>query len=187
MEERYPLGQMGELKITAGKSVAAGFMLLAAALSLLGLTFFRLRPGAAVTGGLLGAILHYASELWHQAGHARAARHTGYPMESVHLWGLLGKSIYPDDEPPLPDELHVERAMGGPRASAALAVAGGLLALMTRPRGGITHLLAVWLALENWLVFTIGALLPMPFIETDGEVLRRYRDNHRRRMVTIQE
>ena len=187
MDERYPLGHMSELEITAGKSAAGGFALLAAVLSLLGLTLFRLRPGAAVTGGLLGAILHYLSELWHQAGHARAAQRTGYPMEGVHLWGLLGTSIYPDDEPPLPDEMHVERAMGGPRASAMLAALGGLLALVIRPKGSLIHLLAIWLALENWLVFTIGALLPLPFMETDGEVLRRYREHHRRRMVTIQE
>lgn len=178
---------MGELEITAGKSAAGGFALLAAVLSVLGLAFCRLRPGAAVTGGLLGAILHYGSELWHQAGHARAAKRTGHPMEGVHLWGLLGTSIYPNDEPPLPDEVHVARAMGGPRASAILTVVGGLLALVIRPKGGVAQLLAVWLALENWLVFTIGAMLPLPFMETDGEALRRYRENHRRRMVTIQE
>jgi hypothetical protein len=26
--------------------------------------------------------LHWLSELWHQKGHARAAKRTGYPMEA---------------------------------------------------------------------------------------------------------
>lgn len=187
MNEKYLLGRIGNLEVTAEKSAAGGFALLTIVLSLVGLTAFRLRPGAAVTGGLLGAALHFASELWHQAGHARAAERTGFPMAGVHLWGVLGTSVYPDDEPPLPDEVHVERAVGGPRASAMLAALSGLLVLVTRPLGGVIHLLAVLLSLENWLVFTIGAMIPLPFMETDGEVVRRYRARHRRRMITVQE
>ena len=60
-----------------------------------------------------------------QLGHARAAEQVGYPMEGVHLWGVLGTSVYPTDEPELPAEVHVERALGGPKASAVLAVAAG--------------------------------------------------------------
>jgi hypothetical protein len=187
MNERYSLGQLGNLKITADRSAARGFILLWAILSIVGLVLFRLKPRAALAGGLLGATLHLASELWHQMGHARAAERTGHPMRGVHLWGLLGASIYPADEPQLPDEVHVARAVGGPQASAVLAVAGGLLALVTRPWGGAAHMAATILALDNLLVFTLGAFLPMPFMETDGEVIWRYVYGHRKHRVLVQE
>ncbi len=185
MSQRYPIGKIGKLDITADASAAAGGLLLWAVLSAAGRVVFRLRPGAALTGGLIAAALHFLSELWHQAGHARAAEATGYPMTGVHLWGVLGTSVYPRDEPELPGEIHVARAMGGPRASARLAVAGGVVALLTWPLGGIVRMTATLFALENWLIFTLGAFIPLPFMETDGTILQRYRQNHRKRALTI--
>lgn len=187
MRQRYPIGKIGKLDITADTSAAAGGLLLWVVLGLIGRRLFGLRSTAALTGGLLATGLHFLSELWHQAGHARAASETGYPMTGVHLWGVLGASIYPPDEPELPGEIHVTRAMGGPRASARLAVAGGLLALLTWPLGGIAHMVALLFALENWLVFTLGAFIPLPFMETDGTILQRYRQSHRKRTLTIPE
>jgi hypothetical protein len=187
MYNRHRLGKVGQLELTADRTAAGGLLLLWAIFSALGLKFFRLRPGAALTGGFLAAALHFLSELWHQSGHARAAEQTGYPMQGVHLRGVLGASLYPDDEPPLPGEIHVERALGGPKASALLAAAGGLLALVARPNGGIAYMVAALLALENLLIFTLGAFIPLPFFETDGETLRRYLRSHRKRMVVVQE
>lgn len=187
MRERYPLGHVGKLAVTAEPSAAGGALLLWAVFALLGRFVFRLRPGTAVAGGLLATALHYLSEFWHQTGHARAAEQTGYPMTGVHLWGILGASVYPDDEPELPAEIHVERALGGPRASAVLAAAGALPALATRPLGGLGHMIPALFALENALIFSAGALIPMPFMETDGSTLRRYLRSHRKRMVVIQE
>lgn len=187
MNERYSLGKIGKLNVTADPSAAGSFFLLWPLFSIIGLKFFRLKPGAALAGGLLSAALHFVSEMWHQMGHARAAESAGYPMEGVHLWGVLGTSVYPPDEPQLPAEIHVERALGGPRASALLAAAGGLLALVTRPISGLATTVATLLALENLLVFTLGAFLPLPFLETDGTTLKRYRDSHRKRMVIVQE
>jgi hypothetical protein len=68
-----------------------------------------------------------------------------------------------------------------------LAAAGAALALMTRPTGGIAHMLASLFALENALIFTVGAFVPMPFMETDGGTIRRYRRSHRKRMIVVQE
>jgi hypothetical protein len=187
MKKRYSLGKIDDLEITAAPSAAGGLALLWAVFGLLGWKLFRLKPAAALTGGLLAAILHFLSELWHQGGHARAARLTGFPMTGVHLIGVLGASKYPRDEPPLPDEVHVQRAMGGPRASALLAALAGLLALLTRRAGGIPFMLATLAALENLLVFTLGAFLPMPFMETDGGTLLRHRDGFRKQMIVIQE
>lgn len=187
MNERHSLGKVGKLDITAATSAGLGFFLLWGVFGLLGRKLFRLGPGAALTGGLLAAAMHFVSEMWHQMGHARAAERTGYPMDGVHLWGVLGTSVYPADEPDLPPEVHVERALGGPRASVLLALAGGLLAVVVRPISGLATMVATLFALENFLVFTVGAFFPLPFMETDGTTLKHYRDSHRKRMVIIQE
>ena len=187
MNGRFSLGKIGKLDITGEPSAAAGFLLLWAVFGWLGSKLFRLKPGAAATGGLLAAALHFVAEMWHQLGHARAAEQTGYPMEGVHLWGVLGTSVYPADEPQLPAAVHVERALGGPRASAALTVATGVLAVLVRPFSRLAFMIASIFALENSLIFTIGAFLPLPFMETDGTTLQRYRAEHRKRMVIIQE
>ncbi len=187
MKERYPLGKIGGLELTGGPSAAAGLALLWVVLSAVGLKIFRLPPAAALTGGFFAAALHLFSEIWHQMGHARAARHTGNPMDGVHLWGVLGASVYPADEPPLPGEIHIERALGGPRASAWLAGLGGLMTLATRPIGGVAYMISLLFALENLLVFTLGAFIPLPFMETDGTIVRRYWDSYRKQMVVIQE
>lgn len=187
MIEKYSLGKIGKLNISAEPSAAGSFFLLWPLFSFLGLKVFRLKPGSALIGGLLAATLHFVSEMWHQMGHARAAERTGYPMEGVHLWTVLGTSVYPSDEPELPPEVHVDRALGGPRASAFLVLVGGLVALISRPFSSLTYMLGTVFALENLIIFTLGAFLPLPFMETDGTTLKRYRDTHRKRMVIIQE
>jgi len=169
--------------IRASPSAGVGALLLVAAFGFAGRRLFRLSPGEAMAGGVLATALHFLSELWHQKGHARAAARTGHPMTGVRLWGVLGTSLYPPDEPALPDEVHVARALGGPRASAWLAGAGTLAAVLAWPVGGIARMVSTLFALENWLVFSLGAFLPMPFMETDGTTMlrhrRRGRHNHR--------
>jgi len=187
MNKRFPLGKLGKLDITTEPSAAGGFLLLWVAFGLLGAKLFRLKPGAAATSGLLAAALHFIAEMWHQLGHARAAEESGYPMEGVHLWGVLGTSMYPDDEPELPAEVHVARALGGPKASAGLAAVAGLLAALVHPFSRLAFMVASIFALENSLIFTIGAFLPLPFMETDGTTLQRYRAEYRKRMIIIQE
>ena len=181
-----------KLTISAAPSAVGGALLLTAVFGFVGRRVFRLTPEAALAGGALAAALHFVSELWHQSGHARAAAQTGYPMTGVHLWGVLGTSLYPPDEPELPSEVHARRALGGPRASAVFAVAGALLALATRPIGGVAHgsvahMVSTLFALENLFVFSAGALVPLPFMETDGTTLRRHRQPRRPRRVVVQE
>lgn len=87
----------------------------------------RLPAKQAAPASLAAVLLHWASVLAHHAGHATASRTTGFTMSGVRLWGLLGSSLYPADEPPLPTAIHVRRALGGPVAS--LALGGALVAL----------------------------------------------------------
>jgi hypothetical protein len=185
-DQPYTIGRLQDVDITAERSAFAGSALLWLALSLVGLRLFRLRPGAALAGGFIGVVLHLLSEVWHQLGHARAAKATGHPMDRIHLWAVLGTSVYPAGEGPLPGDVHVRRALGGPKASAGLTGAAGLLALLAWPVGGLARMVTTVFALDNFLVFTAGALLPLPFPETDGVVLLRHL-NEGTRPVVIQE
>lgn len=178
------LGKIDGIPITAERSVLAAALALWVGFAVLGRRVWRLKAGAAVAGGLLATLLHFASEIWHQMGHARAARRTGYPMSGVHLWAALGTSVYPPDEPIVPDEVHVARALGGPRASLVLTLVGSILALLAWPLRSMVSMVLAILALDNLLVFTLGALLPLKIIETDGDALIRHR---RRRTIVIKE
>lgn len=170
---RQPLPS--QFTISAAPSAGVGALLLTLIFSFLGRRLFRLSPSAALAGGTLATALHFLSELWHQQGHARAAARAGYPMTGVRLWGVLGTSLYPPDEPELPNEVHVARALGGPLASAWLTGAGALATLLMWPVGGVARMVSALFALENLLVFTLGAFLPLPFMETDGTTLLRHR------------
>ncbi len=185
--ERNKVGNIGRLEITADKSVVGGAAALFVVLTMAALKLFRLSPGKAVAGGLIGTALHVFSELWHQGGHARAARQTGYPMEGVDLYTVLGASRYPADEPPLPSQVHIKRALGGPRASAILAAAAAMLALLVRPGRTLRGFISLFLAVDNLAVFTIGAMTPLPIIETDGDTILREIRRQRPHNIVIQE
>jgi len=122
--------------------------------------------------GLLVVALHWASAIWHQLGHAWVARRVGHPMIGLDLWLLLSTALYPMDEPELPAGVHISRALGGPLASLALTLLSGLLLLVARTEDGVLWWVLVFLFLDNLLVFTLGALLPLGF--TDGSTLLRW-------------
>ena len=169
MQRVFHIGRLGSLEISARPSVLPAFLLLWAVLSALGLWVLHLPPSIALVGGLSAAFLHYISALWHQFCHSFAARLTGHPMTGVQFWGALSTSIYPENEGILPAAVHVRRALGGPAGSLALSVLAGILSLALRPVDGVRMWEAVFLFIDNLLVFTIGALLPLGF--TDGSTL----------------
>lgn len=128
-----------------------------------------LSVGATIVMGVLFTLLHWLGEWLHQMGHALAARRVGYPMQRIRTWYALAAGLYPKDEPPLPAETHIRRALGGPAMSLFLSVVGAVLVGVLRPLGGIPYYLAVFFALENFFVFFLGAFLPLGF--TDGSTL----------------
>jgi hypothetical protein len=170
MRKEYPLARLGGFRVSADASAVAGALglwaLLAAGVRAMGVPW-----GRAVRVGLVTSAVHWASECWHQGGHALAARSTGYPMTGLRFWTVLSASVYPADEPALPARVHLRRALGGPLASALLTVALGLLWRATPPAQHRRHALARFAFWENLLVFTLGALLPLGF--TDGSTIRR--------------
>jgi hypothetical protein len=171
MPQTIRLGRLAGLQLSARPSALYSSLLLWVLFAVLG-WFLFLDLAVAVLFGLLCTLLHWLSDLVHQLGHARAARHTGYPMTGLRLWFIFSQSLYPSDEPPLPGRVHVRRALGGPPASILLGCLAGLLALLS-PAGGFIWWLLLVVALDNWLVLGFGAFLPLGF--TDGSTLLTWR------------
>jgi hypothetical protein len=167
----YPLGRIGGFRVSADSSALVGAPLLWAVLAA-GVRAMGVPWGRAVRVGLVTSGVHWASELWHQGGHALAARSAGYPMTGLRFWTILSASVYPADEPALPARIHIRRALGGPLASALLTVAMGLLWRATPRTQHRRHALARFAFWENLIVFTLGALVPLGF--NDGSSLRHW-------------
>lgn len=165
------IGRVAGIELSAGPSALVGSLLLWAGAA----AFARFTLGhsvaAALVAGVLVVALHWLADLVHQFSHAYAAWRVGYPMRGIRLWWVLSTSLYPEDEPALPPIVHVRRAMGGPTGSAILtAVAGLLLLALHGLAGDLWWVLAVFF-LDNLLVLTLGAFLPLGF--TDGSTLLR--------------
>ena len=172
----YRLGSIGGMQLSATPAALGGSLGLWATLTAVGVGPLGLPVARAIAAGLAAVALHWASAIVHQLGHAWAARRAGHPMVGARLGfaGLLGTSRYPPDEPPLPPAIHLQRALGGPLASLLLSLAAGALVLALSPvrrRARTGWWLALFLLLENVLVYTAQALLPLGF--NDGTVVWR--------------
>ncbi len=182
MNKRFELGYIAGLRITARVSAFVTLLIIWLVLTAIAYRVIGLPLGDAVVGGLVAAILHYLFELVHQLGHSIAARQTGYPMIGVAFFGPIGLSVYPKDEPQLPGRVHIHRALGGPIISGVVSLLVGLLYLFLSGTFTIGQsephlpLVIVWVVLvvllDNLLVFTLGALLPLGF--TDGSTIWRW-------------
>lgn len=169
MSKAYRLGTVAGLRIAAERSAfytSAAFWIL---VSGGGILLLDLSPTEAIVGGLAAVGLHWLAGFAHHLGHAWAARRTGFPMSGLYCRLLLCASRYPRDEPQLPANVHIRRALGGPLFSLLLAAAAGFLGVLLQAQGGRLWYLAAFLALDSLLVFTVGALLPLGF--TDGSTL----------------
>ena len=164
------LGHIAGLHLTASNSALVGSGILWIAIVATMLIFFRVSVIEAAVLGLWCVFMHWVGELAHQLGHARAARKTGYPMVAVKFWGVLSSSIYPADEPALPEKVHISRALGGPIMSGIIGLISCLLLLLL-PFASVFWWIVLFFALDNLLVFTLGALLPLGF--TDGTTILR--------------
>ena len=169
MRPRTHLGSVYGLHVRVGKASALGWLVLWGALTGMALGLLHAALFPALLGALLAVLLHLLSELTHQWGHAWAARRTGYPMTGLQVWWAHSTSLYPRDEPALPAEAHLWRALGGPAFSACLALLTAALVLALCPVGGLLWWVVLWWCGENLVLFTLGALLPLGF--TDGSSL----------------
>jgi mannose/fructose/N-acetylgalactosamine-specific phosphotransferase system component IID len=157
------------LRFTTAPSALIGALLLWVILSVVGLVLLSLSPFAAIVGALVATLLHYLADTLHQLGHALAARSTGHPMKGIRFWWLLSASIYPKDEPELPAAVHIRRALGGPIGSFIVTLIAGGITLALAATGGVVWYVVLFFLLDNLLVLTLGAFLPLGF--TDGSTL----------------
>jgi hypothetical protein len=166
-QAEYKLGRLANLDITATFSALVGTLILWGILSAIAFLVLKLPAGTAIIGGLAATILHQIAELWHQLGHAWAARRTGYPMTGIRFGflGVLSSALYPPDEPALPPDVHIRRALGGPLASLVMSVIAAIIFLVinTSRSGGTLWWLALFFFLENFIVFTLQVFVPLGF------------------------
>ncbi len=132
MSKTIQLGTLAGLELAARPSALAGYLLLGLGLGMLGAFGPGLPAAQAVVFGAACALLHFGGELWHNLGHAAAARRAGYPMLGVTFWGLLATSRYPENEGQPPAGVHIQRALGGPLGSVILTVLAGLILLAVK-------------------------------------------------------
>jgi hypothetical protein len=169
MNRGHSLGRIAGLNISFAPSALLGSL----GIAVLVYALLRLKgrsSAASAAVALLAVPAHWLSSFAHHVGHAFAARQTGYPMCGIHFRGVLGVSLYPRDEPPLPAKIHIRRALGGPPASILIALAALALRLVL-PLPGPVRDLALLVALDN-LIEGPGAFFPLPF--TDGGTLRTW-------------
>lgn len=168
-----PLGHWFGLQITAHRSAPITYAALLAVFFSLATGWLGQDVATALAISLLAALMHFSSTLLHHIGHAIAARRTGYPMIGVMFVFGIAQSKYPRDEPSLPGHIHIRRALGGPLMSTLVMVACGALAVLlrTEPPTALWWLL-VWGWLDNLLVYSLGALLPVPIF--DGGTLLKW-------------
>ena len=169
-----PLGRVAGLRLTLVPLAFVGSALLWLVFALGGFLTIGLAPGPAIIGGAIAVLLHWVGDLVHHAGHAVAARSTGYPMAGIDVgvpFGIFAASRYPADEGELPAAIHLRRALGGPIASTILAAILGLVAYLGHPAGGLLRALVLFACAENVLIFTFQVALPLGF--NDGGTIWR--------------
>jgi len=187
MNKTLKLGSLAGLKILVKPTAIIATIVIWLVFTLIGRKVFKLTPKQALLGGFIATEIHWVSELWHHFGHAQAAKQTGYPMSGVCANGPIAASLYPPDEPTLPANIHIKRALGGPIASGILTLVMVIITIAMRPIGGAYLMVAVLALFENFFVFTIGAFLPLGF--TDGSTILHYWNRHTppEKWVTISE
>jgi Zn-dependent protease len=175
VSKKYRIGTIFGLDLSVVPGFAWGTLLLWLILAGSGIWFLQLTFPQAIVGGLIATLLYWVSYLVHHLGHAYAARRTGYPMSGIRVGTFLifGTSMYPKDEGALPAAVHRRRALGGPIGSLLFSVVTGVIALLLWTAEPVICWTALFVFLANFVVFTLGAFLPLGF--TDGSTLLELR------------
>jgi Zn-dependent protease len=173
---KYSLPTIFGLKMSVSMGGIVTLLVLWLALTIIGV-LLQLSIIESIIGGLVAAILHYVSDIFHHLGHSIAARRTGHPMSGIFFWGIFGASLYPKDEGELPGSVHIQRALGGPIMSFVVTFILGVILLLMGNSGGVVWWVMLFLFLDNLLVFALGALMPirMGDFVTDGATILYWR------------
>ena len=83
---------------------------------------------------------------------------------------VLSTAVYPENEPALPANTHIRRALGGPIVSACLTCIGFIILLAIIGSASPPVLFMAWFFfLENLIIFTLQAFVPLGF--NDGSTI----------------
>lgn len=129
----------------------------------------RVPLGLSIVAGVLSALLFMVCEWLHQLGHSLAARRVGHPMVGIQFFNLFSAGQYPSDEPVLPPQVHVRRALGGFWINLVIGLLLLPVTLKLWPMGreilpplvSLVAWLAGFGAFVNIVVLGVGALLPL--------------------------
>ena len=168
----YSLGRWSGVYFEATPAALAGSLLLWGAFTAAARRVTRLAMPAAAGLGAAATLIHWSSDVAHQLGHFLAGRSAGFPLERLRAHGVLVASFYPRDEPELPPETHIRRALGGAPVSLLLALLGWLSWRAIPPHARAARFLSAVVALHNFFVLFLGAFLPLSW--TDGGALIRW-------------
>jgi len=172
MPQEYRLARTTDIEIRLRPSALFGAILIWAGIAAVAFFSEQLPPVQAIISGLIVALGHWLSAVWHHLGHAFVSKRLNYPMQAIVLRGLTASAIYSSSEQEPPADVHLRRALGGPAASALLALTLYRLALSEYPNGGLAWVVLAALLADNLLFFTLGAMLPLDF--TDAGTLLRW-------------
>jgi hypothetical protein len=166
-------GSLFSLRIDILPMAFLGTAFLWVGLSAIAFYGIKIPLGEAILLAGFASLLHWISGLVHHLGHFLASKTTGYPMTGIRfgVYALLAGSRYPTDEPDLPADLHIRRALGGPILSGLLSV---ILLVLLPLWPGYWYWLGLFALLENSLVYTLQIFLPLGFNDS-STILRNLR------------
>ena len=121
--------------------------------------------------GLGFAAFHEIAQLIHQFGHALMAGLLGYPMLGVRYEYVFSYSEYPDNEPALPDRVHILRSLGGVISLTILLVLTVVI-WANIPISGVGFVR--WL--RNFILFDACLLFFLSAVVSDGVLFIRNQD-----------
>lgn len=161
---RFNLGTIGGLKIAGDVTAIIGSVTLIIVLSVASQILLDWTWLQAIVWGVLATAIHFVVTYLHHVGHAIAARRTGYPMQGIQLYLVLGASVYPADEPELSSDTHILRALGGPIFSGLVAVVMFIIAILLNYDSFVGSLV-MWAAIDSFVTYVLGALTPLGFTD----------------------
>ena len=99
---------------------------------------------------------------------------TGYPMSGIRFGThvVFATALYPADEPALPAGTHIQRALGGPIVSGVVTIIAFVVMRVISALSPLWSFVAWFFFLENLLLFTLQALIPLGF--NDGGTIWHY-------------
>lgn len=181
------LGRWFGLRLSVSPVAILAFAVLGMVCTVLAAVWLKLGLLESLQAGLWSALVFFISDLAHQWGHARAAQATGYPMTGIRFHSLFSASQYPPDEPPLPPQIHIRRALGGFWVNLLIGVSlapfAGLM-MLASGGGGAARWVLPFVMFTNVFVLGLGALLPIDipgvFTVDGGTILRAWLEMRRK-------